>query len=171
MTIAPEKREEIIEGLAKRNAERLKDSLIRALEEGWLLFHRGRPQVRLNGYMKKTIAEDLPYILDPLYLDLMHLGLAPVLPSVQMMEQRMTEALQVMETGVMMPSSIPEPPQLWPILFPYVLDPQFLLKREAGLIPKITLPREVFEKVAKDFRDLLKAEERRAEPSLPSPAY
>lgn len=143
MTIDAEKREEYIREIAERNADRLKDALLEALDNGWLIFHKGKPRERLNGYMKSTLAEDLPLLLDPDYLDKLSQGLAPPLLAVQMVEQRAMESSQIdpMTEQPMLPQT-PAPPLLWPIIL-------------GGL------PGYVFERLASDFRTLLKDMERR----------
>ena len=154
MTVASERKEEILHGLAMRNADRLEDALLAALDKGWLLFHKGKPRERRVAYMKATLEPDLQYVTDPDYLEKLSLGMAPELMAVQMLHARADEIKQIESlaqpdpmTGQLVPATdpmtgqelkpqIPDPPMFWPLI--------------------IALPPYVFEKLSRDFRDLMK---------------
>mgnify|MGYP001607364455 CR=1 FL=1 len=102
------------------------------LDEGFALFARRPPAVRLAGYLAETLPEDVPIVTDPRYLELRKTGLR--LRAEELLEQ---QALMPPEQIEVMPPV----PNLWPLIL------------RARDIAFVTL--------ARDFRELLHAEERR----------
>lgn len=138
MSIAPEKKQAIMERIAGKKAEQLRFALLTALDSGWLLFAKGKPRERLQGYLQNTLAEDVQLVLDPDYLDKLAAGEAPMLRAVQLVQAREQEQAQLdPATGQPMQAQTPEPPMFWVIILG-------------------TLPGYVFEALADDFRKLLR---------------
>lgn len=132
MTIAPEKRQQAIQEIAERDAERLKEALLGALDEGWFLFAPGTRSDRLRAYVANTLTSDVPLVRDPDYLEKLSKGEAPLLL-----------AVQLMNSPAVQEGRLPPPPALWPMVIGQ-------------------LPGYVFQKLSRDFRDLAREEERRA---------
>lgn len=150
MSIAPEKKYAIIADLAKRDAGRLDEALLNALDEGWLVFQKGKPRERLGAYLKNTLAEDIMLVLMDDYLKKLAAGAAPMLKAVQMVQARNVERSVVdPRTGQPMEPTTAEPPMLWPIIIS-------------------TQPAAVFNKLASDFRTLLRAQDKK-EPERSEP--
>jgi hypothetical protein len=78
VTLEPKVREQIAERVAQRFSDKLKAALRKSLEEGWLIFSKGKPEERLRGYMAGTRLDELPMILDPEYHQKMRVGLYPL---------------------------------------------------------------------------------------------
>lgn len=152
MAVEPKVAEDIIEEIAKRNAERLKEGLLNALDTGWLIFRKGRPQERLAGYLAATLSADMPYVLDADYAAKYRAGLAPPLLAVQMQEQREIEAaaaesMLAEAAAAGMPMEAPQLPAAPPPLWPEIL----------------TLPDYVFAALSRDFSHVLKEQAKREE--------
>jgi hypothetical protein len=144
VSIPATRRQEIIEELAKRDAERLEEALLTALDDGWLIFAKGKPRERLGAYLQNTLAEDIPLVcMDGDYLELLAAGQAPLLRAVQMVQARQAERGMVdPETRIPVEPQTPQPPLLWPIIIS-------------------TQPKAVFDKLASDMRTLLRAQDKR----------
>lgn len=146
----PEAQERAVKEIAELWADRLEDSLMSALDEGWLIFKKGKPRERLAGYMSNTLAADMPLVLNPDYAQAYRDGIAPPLLAMQMDEarkaavaeaERIVAEAQMVGVPVETPQLPPEPPQLWVLI--------------------MTLPVYVFEKLSRDFSHLLKAQAER----------
>lgn len=142
----PEVQERSLKEIAEQWADRLKESLLTALDEGWLIFKKARPQERLAGYMANTLSQDMPFVLNPEYRNLLDAGLAPPLLCVQMDEARKVAEVQAQKLlvdaqAMGLQADAPQLPPAPPMLWVYIMD----------------LPPYVFERLSRDFAHVLKA--------------
>lgn len=142
MSVSPEVKQKKMDALAKRDAERLKTALLGALDTGWLLFQKGSPRARLSGYVQNTLDIDVPLVTMDGYLDKLARDEVPMLYCVQRVQQRQIESgiIDPM-TGLPVEPPTPEPPMLWSLI--------------------LTLPPYVFEALSRDFRLLLRSQDRK----------
>lgn len=128
-SLEPDDQQKVLEKSGEKIKERYEKDCRKMLEDGALIFKRGKPAERLLAYRQQTLLEDMALVLNPDYWKLRALGQAPqLLAEVLAMQNQVAqqawqaEAAVAMEAGVM-PSS-PTPPQaipypnLWPDLLP-----------------------------------------------------
>lgn len=75
--ITAEKREEILKDVAEYYSLRLQRALKSVFENGFLVFSKGDTKSRLAGYMRGTLATELPMVLDEDYLEKFRAGMYP----------------------------------------------------------------------------------------------
>ena len=141
MSLSVAARQRIGQEIAKKWADRRKENLMQVIDDGWLVFAKGKPRERLAGYVANTLDIDVPFVTDPDYLKKLAVGQVPLLYAIQRIQQRQIEANVIASMApevqdLVREPKTPAPPMLWPIV-----------------IGK--LPPYVFERLAKDFRDLL----------------
>lgn len=134
--LTPERKAEIMRELAQRDADRLKEGLERIRDEGDVVFGRPRPLARLRGYLAATLANDLPFVLDPDYPEKLRTGQAQPLLAMQLRDQQM----QLLAEGGD-PTTVQEPPAFW--------------------LRLLELPPYVWGWHARDFESVLKSESAR----------
>lgn len=138
MPLSVDARQRVTDKVAKKWAERRKQNLMRALDDGWLVFAKGKPRERLAGYLANTLDIDVSFASDPDYLTKLERKEVPLMYAIQRVQQRQIEAgIPDPLTGQPMEPPTPAPPMLWPIVL-------------SGKLPPY-----VFIALARDFRDLL----------------
>ena len=144
MSLSVAARQRITKEIAEKWSDRRKENLMKVLDEGWLVFAKGKPQERLAGYVANTLDIDVPFVTDPEYIEKLAAGQVPMLYAIQRIQQRQIEAsviatLPPEAMDLVREPQTPAPPMLWPIV--------------VGKLPPY-----VFEKLSKDMRDLLRAQ-------------
>lgn len=144
MSLSVASRQRITKEIAEKWADRRRDNLMKVLDDGWLVFAKGKPRERLEGYLANTLDIDVPFAKDPDYLKKLAAGQVPLMYAIQRVQQRQIEANVIASMppeaqGLVSEPQTPAPPMLWPLI-----------------IGK--LPPYVFERLARDFRDLFDAQ-------------
>ena len=143
MSLSVAARQRITDEIGRKWADRRKENLMKVLDEGWLVFAKGKPAERLQGYVSNTLDVDVPFVTDPEYLAKLGRKEVPMLYAIQRIQQRQIEAgIPDPLTGEPIEPPTPAPPTMWPIIV-------------------AKLPGYVFVELARDFRDLLRAQARR----------
>lgn len=130
--VSPDENEEDAREAVRALVEESDAQIEALLDEGLILFGRYPPQQRLAGYRAATLPEDLPWVTEPDYWDFRRES-----------GHRLRAELLLEERLLLTPeeqAAMPPIPKLWPLL---------LSCREL-----------CFKKVSRDFRQLLRAEER-----------
>lgn len=78
-TLSPEEVQEVMLEVAQENAAKMKDAILGALDDGWLIFKMGTTSQQLDFFKGVTLAPDAPLVLSEGYLEGWRAGVLPQL--------------------------------------------------------------------------------------------
>ena len=137
--IEPERLEEIALEVAKEDYEQFSRLIDEYYERGWFVWARAKPQERLRNFYFETLPEDFAPLMDDEYRKALIDGLAPPLASQGVIDAWQMARDEALVKGETIPQDVPR----------YVFWAMLL-----NAWPPL------FDKVARDFRSLVRAEQR-----------